>query len=69
MLRRALDHPRYVAVALGTFALQQQVAALYGPGEIGDPHFVSALLAPDVGQQALADIGRGWTPGAGGRDG
>ena len=43
-------------MALGAFTHQQQVATLDGPGEIGDRDFVAALPAPDVGQQALADI-------------
>ena len=49
-------HPRYVTVTLSTFAHQQQAATLDGPVEIGNRHFVAALPAPDVGQQALADF-------------
>jgi hypothetical protein len=44
-------------VAFGAPAHQQQVATLDGAAEIGDRGFVTALAAPDVGQQPLADIG------------
>ncbi len=57
MRLRPLDHSRHVTVARGALAYQQQVATLDGPCEIGDRHFVPALPAPDVGQQALANIG------------
>jgi hypothetical protein len=45
-------------VAFGALANQQQVAALDGAAEIGDRHFMTAPSAPDIGQQALADLGR-----------
>ena len=40
----------------------QQVAALDGAAEIGDRGFVTALAAPDVGQQPLSDVGRDGLP-------
>jgi len=69
MSSRLLDHSRHFAVALGTLANQQQVAILDGPGEIGDRHCVSALPAPDVGQQALADFGGDGLPALAGEAG
>jgi hypothetical protein len=53
---RALDHPCHITAAFGALAHQQQVATLDGAAEIGDRGFVTALAAPDVGQQPLADI-------------
>lgn len=55
---RALDHPCHVTVAFGALAHQQQVAALDSAAEVDDRSFMTALPAPDVGQQPLADIGR-----------
>ncbi len=54
----ALDHPCHVSVAFGALAHQQEVATLDGAAEIGDRCFVTAVAAPDVGQQPLADVGR-----------
>ncbi len=59
---RALDHPRHIAVAFGAFADQEQVAALDGAAEIGDRCFETALAAPNVGQQPLADVARDGLP-------
>ena len=47
-----------LTVAFGALAHQQQVATLDGAAEIGDRCFVTAVAAPDVGQQPLADVGR-----------
>ena len=49
-------HQGNITAAFGALAHQQQVAALDGAAEIGDRDFVTALAAPDVGQQPLADI-------------
>ena len=59
---RALDYPCHITVAFGALAHQQQVATLDGAAEIGDRGFVTALPAPDIGQQPLADIGRDRLP-------
>lgn len=59
---RALDHPCHITAAFGALAHQQQVAALDGAAEMGDCGFVTALAAPDVGQQPLADVGRDGLP-------
>lgn len=50
-------------MAFGTPVYQQQVAALDGPADVVDRHFVAALTAPDIGQQALADPGNPWQNG------
>jgi hypothetical protein len=53
---RALDDSGHVTLAFGAHAHQQQVASLEGAGEVGDGRLVAAMSAPDVGQQALADV-------------
>jgi len=55
-------HPRHIALAFGTFAHQQQVAATHGYIEIDDRHCVTALRTPDVSQQSLADVGGNGLP-------
>jgi len=56
------EHPRHIALAFGTFAHQQQVAATHGYIEIDDRHCVTALPTPHVSQQLLADIGGNGLP-------
>ncbi len=58
----ALDHPCRVSVAFGALAHQQQVATLDGAAEIGDCGLKTAVAAPDVGQQPLANVGRDGLP-------
>ena len=62
-----LDHPCHITAAFGALAHQQQVATLDGAAEIGDRGFVTALAAPDVGQQPLANVGRDGLPALAGR--
>lgn len=59
---RTLDHPCHITAAFGALAHQQQVATLDGAAEIVDLGFVTAVAAPDVGQQPLADVGRDGLP-------
>ena len=57
-----LDHSRHVTMALSTLAHQQQITAFDSSAEIGDCHVVTAMAAPDISQQALADVGRDRVP-------
>jgi len=64
LLRLTLLEPAIIQAIL---AGQQQVATLDGAAEIGDRCFVTALAAPDVGQQPLANVGRDGLPALAGR--
>lgn len=55
--KKNLDDPGHLTLAFGALAHQQQVASLGCVGEVGDGRCVAAMAAPDVGQQALADVG------------
>jgi hypothetical protein len=48
-----LNQSRHIAMALCTFAYQQQVASFDCPGEIGDGNRMTAFAAPDICEQQL----------------
>jgi hypothetical protein len=53
-----VDHPCHITAAFGALARQQQIATLDGAAEMGDRGLKTALAAPGVGQQPLADLCR-----------
>lgn len=64
-----LNHPGHITTAFRAQAHQQQIARFDGPGEVRDGDLMTALPAPDIGQQAFLGISRNGGPQFGCRAG